>query len=251
MPEQYAQNCRSFRIIDLMLVTVTTALVFSAAESTYFQFDPDDHWILNLRSFAYLVATSICLASLIWIPLQRAQSGRFFLQPGHWILAALTCSMGMLQMIQIWNVYEFGQTFKIEWERWNAILMLFGAVCYLLALGILLVAMRYCKQRRWKVVMAFMASACLLPAILNGFFGVYTLMGYGMSRTFSWMNPYHWVTQIITMGTGVTFCVAAAIDLANKIKRDWLHWIGLLVAFIFLVILPLVHNLYILVFRAT
>ena len=102
MSDERANPVRPLRIIDLMIITASMAVVFMMYEATPDQFDHSS-WLFYPLQFFTATCYGIFLAALVWLPLQRVHTRRLFHHPGHWIIGSGLIST--LGVIGFWAIY--------------------------------------------------------------------------------------------------------------------------------------------------
>ncbi|MCD4728543.1 MAG: hypothetical protein K8R46_12825 [Pirellulales bacterium] len=146
------------------------------------------------------------------------------LQPGHWLIINFAI-VGLLGML-FWPI----------WRRYstepNTSLMICTAI-YIMITGVLFcyAAMRLNDAKRWKASFGFFAAVYLLvsitisvlialPGTLRSSSMLILLLEYGMIA----LPAAFLIIAIIAI---IMFLAAIVIDVRTKCRRDWLHWLGI------------------------
>lgn len=170
------------------------------------------------------VAGGIKLFGLIVLVRGWARRQRFALAPGHWLFLILgpialygLASEPVVTLVYFdWGAFNFVREFGAAHNAINAAMWLMGVVVCTRAFVSV-------KPRRWKVCMA--ALWAFLSCIV-------VLSGSKVSQQL-WSGPSWYSQHVLAMWGNLqfvfaaSFIVAAIIDAAWHVRRDWLHYLAI------------------------
>jgi hypothetical protein len=218
-----------FGIIHLLILTAVVAVLLKINLAMGFDVVGDassmHSWLSWSRQFfqtifAVLFATELVGAGLLVRAGCFAMLGR--LQPGHWIIliSALTGILGRLS----WPLYLFFSTDSsvVLWIHvgTSGCLYLLGGVLYCFA------AARLRDAKRWKFLFVtnvagdFIMAAAFVLGILAGVASGTADPSFGLMVDWNYVWPT-WSVVLLLMLPLVT-----VMDLPRRSTRDWLHWLG-------------------------
>jgi hypothetical protein len=146
------------------------------------------------------VAVSGALTCVSWGLYWRARGYAFPKEPGDWLLTWIAATiLGVLVMLV--GVFV---VFFIE-EDWLDAFYFFGGVAFLIVSGLLgmLGVMRYSDTAAWRVVFAVLAALPLIVLVAGA-----VAAACGVLASLLW---------------------AIWIDLRRRLRRHWMHWLGVIV----------------------
>ena len=244
---------RRFGIVDMLVLTATFALGIQLQTRLGYDFVlasiPTD-----FRSGLLLVAGLICLggislslASIYWLIEQKRTTGKFFREPGHWILASAACVP--LLMVAIFLLFpasekatgnEFSSTHFLDEGLFTFLSI---RPCLIVLTSIFLCAGLPQSRKHWQFVLLCLICSALVTAL--------TFHGVPNQLTSLTLNPWESDSPEAFFNLTTAFrCLAALalifavmIDRYRGISRDWLHWAGVLLIFCFVVLSPFIGNL--------
>ena len=235
--EQVEQRIRPFGIIDLIVVTTAMAVLFKLQSITMGGTEsPAPNWVMMPLLFFSTAVMALSLSAGYWFSIHYRQTGKLFRHPGHWILgSSLVVWTGwLIQGICYVSVKDLEPSLS---DSIQAVAMFVVAVTYLLG-TIPMVIGAFFPRGRWSVakvgLAGYLCVNCLQYATVAiamcgryWFFGVSDVIGS--------------IGKIIALI--LAFCIATliAVDFTKKVKRDWIHWIGIVEILIYLTFLPLFH----------
>ena len=129
-------------------------------------------------------------------------------QPGHWIVL-----LGSIRLVVVrpMELFRLSGNSNPEFSQWLV------ALAALLPLVVSLLAFRYSKEWRWKSV--FLVSAAEWATVF-ALFGLRPLGYVSLGVVFE--RGYSIVPLMLTLAV----VLAMSIDIAQSVRRDWLHWMG-------------------------
>lgn len=235
--EQLPKRLPPVRIWDLMVLTTSMAVVY-LLQGWLSDFQPElnsDAW--NIMRLISSVPSGIALASVYWIVNQKCLTGKFFLQPGHWVLASQ--AVLMLQTIVAVLLLASSAEDIFQAGAWvRATLISFGLI-HLLASLILVGGLRF-GSIRWRLVLG--ATALIYASESLIYLSQAAPFQFAFTTVVAFVSPFEFVASIC----GILFLVVAVmIDIRTRTRRDWLHWAGVAVLIFESVITPIVQWIFI------
>ena len=173
------------------------------------------------RTFVWGIVQGSLLASSLWLGLRAKRTGLSLTQPGHWLLmlnATLIPVTLVAHTFFSFQLYRFGDT-PPSWVNLvdNSVYLCFYAGLSL-AWFIPIFRMRRRSDRSWMpaiIVQLLMAGTSFVAYLFVVFNGFATL---GM------------LLLPLQVAAVLTIIAAAIADLGFRIRRDWLHWYGVIVS---------------------
>ena len=237
--EQAEQRIRPFGIIDLIVVTTAMAVLFKlhGLHMSSRSSDSGPMWMLLVFGYAMSsVWSGLALSALYWLPMQFSGTGKFFRQPGHWILGCFSIfSIGRV-VFRVWFIH--GPSLDITDALLPAVGLLVWSVSYLC--GAILATVAAFKVRGgWRVSMMFLIAFSIsgMVAYAMGAIAIF----FSLSSMFYYLSWFQGGQQVVGFLVAITTGVAVCIDLVKKSRRDWLHWIGVVVVVVDLALIPLLQ----------
>ena len=235
--EQVEQRIRPFGIIDLIVVTTAMAVLFKLQSITMGGTEsPAPNWVMMPLLFFSTAVMALSLSAGYWFSIHYRQTGKLFRHPGHWMLGSslIVWTGWLINEICYLTVKQLEPSLS---ESIQAVTMFGVAVTYLLG-TILLVISTFSPRGRWSVPKAGLAVYLLVNCLQ---YAMLATAMCGWNWLFEASNVIDSVGKIL--GLILAFCIAAliAVDFTKKVKRDWLHWIGIVEILIYLTVLPLFH----------
>lgn len=218
-----------FGIIHLLILTAVVAVLLKINLAMEFDAASDTSsmpsWLswsrrVSQTIFAVLFATQLVGAGLLVRARCFAILGR--LQPGHWIIL-VSALIGILGRLS-WPLHLFFST-DSNATFWIA-LVTSGCICLLGGVLYCFAATRLRDARRWKFLFVtnavgyFITAAALLLVIL-------TAVGSGMEPAWFGLNAiwnYLWPVSLVVLL--LMLLLITFMDLPRRSARDWLHWLG-------------------------
>lgn len=213
-------------ISDLLVLTLTTAFAL-AWVGALGPGDPSQSspWtgLVSLFEATFIGLTFFGFAVLVREMFSRGRTLRS-LAPGHWwfLIAGLQTLLGLPNYILvIWSQAWFGQ----HWVEWRIFEGVTSALSNLVFAGLWLLAARHAQDRRWRIVLGLKS---LEQFIWTAFRTQRTARNLGLAWSPHAMHFFGligsvWICLLIAM------LVAVAIDVRHKVRRDWLHYLAVLV----------------------
>jgi hypothetical protein len=171
--------------------------------------------VRSLLSAAGLVGAWVLLRDKL-----RGAPGR--LQPGHWLFLTLLAAY-MFQTVR--GLALLGQLTSTASYLSTALLLMSSAAPLALAVAWLLLAIRLQETLRWRLLMVTM-TACATMWLLIGFFTTVVIR-----PPLHWLAPFRLMQDLAHVSSLVVLAVLAAasgMDVRDRCRRDWLHWLGVL-----------------------
>ena len=235
--EQAEQRIRPFGIIDLIVVTTAMAVLFKLHGLHMSSRSSDSGPMWMLLVFGYAMSSGLALSALYWLPMQFSGTGKFFRQPGHWILGCFSIfSIGGVAFLVCFIIH--GPSLDITDALLPAVGLLVWSVSYLC--GAILATVAAFKVRGgWRVSMMFLIafSISVMVAYAMGAIAIF----FSLSSMFYYLSWFQGGQQVVGFLVAITTGVAVCIDLVKKSRRDWLHWIGVVVVVVDLALVPLLQ----------
>jgi len=236
---QAQQRIRPFGIIDLIVLTTVMAFQFklySSYMSIINNSDTTPMWIRMPLVFIYTMSSSLALSALYWLPIQFSCTGKFFRQPGYWILGCFSIVSigGVARSICFLN---FDPTLDSA-KNYALYAILLVSIVANICGAILLIVSVFKVQGRWRVAIIFLIAYLFVGIIrLVMFIFMYTNIFWFIDYS-PWCET---VEFLVGATTAATIVVAGGLDLMKRAPRDWLHWTGVVVAVIVLALMPLLQ----------
>ena len=235
--EQAEQRIRPFGIIDLIVVTTAMAVLFKLHGLHMSSRSSDSGPMWMLLVFGYAMSSGLALSALYWLPMQFSGTGKFFRQPGHWILGCFSIfSIGGVVFLVCFIIH--GPSLDITDALLPAVGLLVWSVSYLC--GAILATVAAFKVRGgWRVAMMFLIAFSIsgMVAYAMGAIGIL----FSLNSMFDYVAMFQGGQQVVGFFAAITIGVAVCIGLVKKSQWDWLHWIGVVVAVVDLVLVPLLR----------
>ena len=171
--------------------------------------------------------TAAQVVSMCYFALVRWRSKPLLRHPGHW-LVALVCLNLLLPML------AFAMTVGLHKEL-NGMKLIDpvknAAVSIIFALGVLIaVCMNglagFRHQGIWRLGF-FLSGACLCVPVISYFAnGMYLISLFTVSAELQRLSPYVFARHLLIGISAIVFGYAALSDRFAGIRRDWVHWFG-------------------------
>ena len=230
------------RILDILVLTTTMAFVFMIQE----QFEraqgaPILPAALKYGAkLVYATHSGIALAAIYWLILQKRITGKFFQQPGHWILASNAISQ--TTMLIVWFLFS-AEGDDLSDQGFPSVLFCSFFLAELLSSAILILA-TFKIRGIWRWVTGLLSVASLATALTflaTAFFFRTT----GPSSIAISISSFFGAVATIAGALNVFFVLFAInTDRKTRTSRDWLHWISLIVFFSQSIAQPIFSYLY-------
>ena len=193
-------------------------------------------WVMMPVIFTYAMSSGLALSALYWLPMQLSHTRKLFRQPGHWLLGCfLIVSIGGIANWACLIGYDRSLTFDGTVAIIPSIGFLVTTISCLCG-AILSGVAAFKAQIRWRVAMIFLV-VYFTTNVIN--YAIFTLALLGFNSGFYFAISCQPIEQIAGVSAGIATLVAVCIDLARKPHRDWLHWIGVVVVVLNLLLSPL------------
>jgi len=218
-----------FGIIHLLIWTAVVAVLLKIDLVVRFEVDGWRH-VVSMRFwstqvfetiFAVLFAAELVGAGLLVRARCLAMFGR--LQPGHWIIV-ISALIGIVGRLS-WPLYRFSLT-DSSVTFWIAIVTC-GSACLLSGVLYCFAATRLRDGKRWKFFFVtnaagdFIMAATLVLVILASVASGKEFPWFGLMAGWQYLWPV-WSAALLLMLLLVT-----VLDLPCRSDRDWLHWLGI------------------------
>lgn len=215
----------AFGVLDLLILVSCLGLVFAFQEqaASFGWFDPNENKLIQLIARLVLaIQFGIPLAAIYWLVKQKRITGKFFWQPGHWMLFA--SSIFVVLMMAAVPIFKF-----LEDQSSGAG---YGMLTFLMlsniATAIIFLVATYFVPLRWRGVFLTyftteLLSSCTLLIFLSA------VKNNMNSNWMSWMEPIEGISNFAQLACFICLLLALCIDLVQRKQRDWLHWAGILV----------------------
>ena len=208
-------------ISDLLVLTLTvgTSMACIAPEIRDLLAVPVSEWAIPrwrgiVPEIADYMAIGVALFGLIVLARQRLRGSHHTTSPGHWIFIAIGPFMMLLLGMGLLR-----QFVSVEWTNrhlgWRSVRD--GTIALVLAISVLAVLPRVRSQvPRWRV--------CLLLILL--FISIVAVIGVCDAAN---VGGDYWLylnngAVLVFLAALTAACVAIAIDVAQGVRRDWLHY---------------------------
>jgi len=235
--EQAEQRLRPFGIIDLVVVTTAMAVLFKlqiiSRGGTEF---PIPNWVMTPWLFFTATVMAMSLSAGYWFSIHYRQTGKLFRHPGHWMLGSslIVWTGWLINEICYLTVEQLEPSLS---ESIQAVTMFVVAVAYLLG-TIPLAIGAFFPRGRWSVAKVGLAGYLCVNCLQ---YATVAIAMCGWYRLFRVSNVIDSVGKIIGLILAFYIATLIAVDFTKKVKRDWLHWIGIVEILIYLTVLPLFH----------
>lgn len=160
-------------------------------------------WIASAVISGTTIAAAIALAER-WATDHQS----FASQPGHWIVV-----LGSIRLVVVWPMESLRSSgnSNSEFSQWLV------ALAALLPFIVSILAFRKNKEWRWKSVFLVSAAEWATVFVLFGLRPLgYVPLGVVFERGYS----------IVPLLLTLAVVLAMSIDIAQSVRRDWLHWMG-------------------------
>jgi hypothetical protein len=229
-------------IIDLMVLTTAMALVFALREKMNaigWSFPTDVIWFNTLEHISFCAIYGFPLAAVYRFVVQKKYTGRFLLEPGHWLLFStlLLVFASVIPALALGDLGSFSGGNNIAW--FVVPYMLSSLVAsWVLFRGSIVVG------KWWKSIFVLMATKELIEAFQQ--FNIYRMFSDDNwlidDLLFDWLSPcMEWITLVLQIV--ICVCLAALVlkELRKGPARDLWHWAGLLMPFLIFVVTPILR----------
>ena len=202
--------------VVLWLITATTLWTLRAGANVAFgrivqQVGPWTTFVLDGFSAAVLAAALVGAAILI----HYLRSGPGRLEPGHWILIYVAVSGFLFMLISpIWRSHDSADQIMIVVAIWS---LISGAFYWYAAI-------RLEDAKKWKTAFAWYAAALLLTGGMDLLMSSRDFPLCITGLLFVVMLP----TWLSLMMSAISFISAIVTDVRSRLRRDWLHWAGII-----------------------
>lgn len=218
-------------IIELMVLTAAMAFAFAFHErlmNSNAVMKTNVLWFDTLRRAVMALRVGLPFAAIYRFAMQKKATGRFLLQPGHWVLfGTLIFSLGFVP----WSFLTELQDGPNGWYYWTF------AVCSLVS-GAVIFYGSICVGRRWFATLVFMGLQQLATAAFLGYLGwVFSVEPIFMSSMF-WYEAYGWATYVLNILTSVALIIVLLLEFRSRKGGDLWHWLGILIVFLTCVVEP-------------
>ena len=207
-----SERLRPLAILDLIRITTFIALIIALQKLCNRFIGLTD--IYNIPMFSVAVVGGVFFASLFHFVQAKKQFGKYLLAPGYWIITILGAQAVLHLAMLIKSACLPGTSVSFIEDG-------FG-----LAIWILTLAAAIRNRGWWRIFLIFL----LLPI---GFISSTVLSATGSigSSQLTW-----WILRLLQ---AIVLLAPVLSDIRNKVRRNWLHWVGIAMAIIVLVVVPL------------
>ncbi len=214
----------------VMLWTLGSAIILAAYRALVdtWEMPTHEHAFLLVMQVSSSVMYGAALSSVILFLHRRLTDGPVFpVQPGHWLLL----TTGVLCVVS-WLGYA-----AIHGARWfetsddSAFLTFLLQQFVVNASGVLLLVLAVIHLKDTKYWRSYFWANLMLHGV-QGALGILGLAGCAILGAMSAYSVYsiqfglHWFAAILVL---VWLLVAATLDWRRVVRRDWLHWTGVVV----------------------
>ena len=235
--EQAEQRIRPFGIIDLIVVTTAMAVLFKLHGLHMSSRSSDSGPMWMLLVFGYAMSSGLALSALYWLPMQFSGTGKFFRQPGHWILGCF--SIFSIGGVVNWVCFIIHGPSIVHGDALlPAVGLLVVSISYLCE-GILATVAAFKVRGGWRVSMMFLIAFSISGMVAYATIAIGIL--FSLNSMFDYVAMFQGGQQVVGFFAAITIGVAVCIGLVKKSQWDWLHWIGVVVAVVDLVLVPLLR----------
>jgi hypothetical protein len=221
MGDNHRRQFPPMAISDLIVLTlcVSVAFAFNAGE---FQDNFKLYvikWYDLLPDLIDVFVIGLCLFGLIVLARQRIRSANTALAPGHVLIATI----GPVHVVGLIN----GVFRPFFWSNSSTIYQAIDYGLFAIVFGLSLIyPLRTIRnvELRWRVCIGLVVLAMALDCLECGLDGAASL---GLATTFHRRHALAMIGNIDVLILAAA-CVAVAIDLRRQLRRDWLHYMGVL-----------------------
>jgi hypothetical protein len=229
-----------FGVLDLLILVSCLGLVFAFQEqaASFGWFGPNENRLIQLITRLVLaIQFGIPLAAIYWLVKQKRITGKFFWQPGHWMLFAI-CILVVLLMTALPISRELEDQSLGAGPGILTVLMLGNIVT-----AITFLVATYFVQLRWRgVFLTYFATELLSSCSLLIF--LLAVNNNMNSNWMSWMEPIEGISNVAQLACFTCLLIAVCMDLVQRKQRGWLHWAGILVMFNLVVVNSVLNWVY-------
>jgi hypothetical protein len=162
-------------------------------------------------------------AVFFWDRIRRRERSR--IQPGHWIVT-ISLILGLIELmsrpLQVW--FRTGGQFSLV-----ALFSLYLIAVFPTSIAYFVAAYRMPEPRRWKWALGFLG----LEHLGYSFYYIVTSLIFShvfdslrLSSNLSVMNLMGQVLEYFAFLIAAYVLLIAAFDFLKRLRRDWLHWLG-------------------------
>ncbi|WP_148618813.1 hypothetical protein [Mariniblastus fucicola] len=207
--------------------------------------DSDVLWFELLQRFVYSTQIGVPFAALYRFAIQKRTTGRYLLQPGHWVLVSVLISVVGYLIPMALFLTLFGQSSLDGDGGFDHWVLLFLSISSLVSAIVLVFgAIRY--RRMWRAVLLLLAIHSLVNAVLMVTYmtwnewTIYT----GYTSFVSWFAILDWIEIGINGLLALALIALVASEIFGRVRRDLWHWLGILAIFIAAVASPAISFIY-------
>ena len=226
-------------IVDLMVLTASMSLVFALREKMNqvgWNFQTDVLWFKIVEHICFCLLFGLPIAAIYRFIIQKKHVGRFFLEPGHWLLFS-TFLMVIASSVSVflWDQEGDLNNDNAGWYFLPHSASSLIASC-LLFRGMAVVG------KWWKTFLALIAVTELVGAINY-------LAFYWMISLDSWMgdpltDTLGWIDTALQPVIFVSLTLLVLKELRKGPARDLWHWAGVLVSYVSCLFYPIIYWIY-------
>jgi len=230
-------------VVAVYLKLFVAVEAFHGETATQLQLPQAVSILLHMSMFVYSVTHAAAIVGVFILLRAKIRGCPGRLQPGHWfVLAGGVASLAILSshLLLLAFMAKDDSSSVQSIVSWTT--SVFG-VQMILQMGIYLCATWASKgSKRWQVPFALLATASLLHAFM--IFGIRKLLMpllwwiYVSLGSFNVVDAVFVVRRVFSVAAIVILLVAVVLDLINRERRDWLHWVGIAVIFMTTLVQP-------------
>jgi hypothetical protein len=233
-PESTEPPIPRLSIALMMLWTALSALGIVVSNWSYSRIFESDAEIdaatriaINVSQVTGAITAASFAAALVGIGallFAKTKGGRLLRHPGHWIIAVqcLTFISGLL--MHPFHVYQQYLVNNYDWSLtgWQLKSYIFFGLSMLMTL-VVPVALNALAARShrgwWRTAFVLFAVAMVLSQLMPWILG--SLLRIPFTSNI-WLIAY----QVSPIASGVAILIPLSQDVAGRIQRDWVHWVG-------------------------
>jgi hypothetical protein len=221
-PQSFAPK---LSILHLMMFTLATGLSLTLLGS-----DQRDGAhpleVVDLGMEAMLLGAALAgTVILVWRLVQQKCEPE--IAPGHWLLASFALYQFVAAFLNRFAPFEidFGEGINAR-----SVVRFFGMFLGSSACLTLWTAAAYCQrsQRRWQVYSICQVAFCLIVAA----WAACNSLGHFVPESELVPLILGALSILPALAGAVAFVVAVILDLVRRVPRDWLHYVGITIAFL-------------------
>ena len=222
------------RILDMFVLMTGVALAFFFTQQMQRLYAEGNRavgstktWALIIQGF-YSIPFGVSIASLYWFVNQKRIVGKFFCEPGHWLLAQSTLYLVILngvQLVALWAGASTSIFFKVY--------CVCSVICSLATVIFLMVGSSKVEGSwQWLFILQIFGAGGSAVVFIT------------IAMEINVLIPISEVAGAIFYAACLLLLAVAVVsDLRHSRSRDWLHWIAVGMEVINILVTPILFYL--------